>query len=105
MDYESENKDYYQINNIYQAMRSSNKQFLNDILGSDVSVSYRVIKHSEEQIYRRDERRESNMHYFWAKVEYCYFGSIQPKVSYFGIPFEDKGIPFFRDEAEYNGNQ
>lgn len=103
MEYQTENNDKYQSSNLYQATRSPDNQFLDDVLRHDLISPYDTIKHFEEQIDRhskvRDEIRELNMHYFWAKVEYCYFGRIQPQVSYFGIPFEQKGRMFLKDES------
>ena len=103
MEYQTGNNDKYQSINLYQATHSPDNQFLDDVLRHNLISPYDTIKHFEEQIDRhskvRDEIRELNMHYFWAKVEYSYFGRIQPQVSYFGIPFEQKGRMFLKDES------
>ena len=103
MEYQTENNDNYQSNRLYQATPTPNNQLLDDVLRHNLISPYDTIKHFEEQIDRhnkvRDEIRELNMHYFWAKVEYSYFGRIQPQVSYFGIPFEQKGRMFLKDES------
>ena len=96
MDYSTKNDAEYDARNVNSSIEN---KFLDDVLGHDLISPYDTIEHFEEQIDRRNKIRELNMHYFWAKVEYSYFGRIQPQVSYFGIPFEQKGRMFLKNES------